>query len=112
MTVLVGFLPTAEGEAAFRAGLEEATRRGESLTLVNSPRSGAPVTASKAARMPAWPVICATCRPIEATSSMSPEPIGYHGSITQSCPKATGTPAAISSGTRVMPRSRGRPPCP
>ncbi len=48
MTVLVGFLPTAEGEAAFRAGLEEATRRGESLTLVNSPRSGAPVTASRA----------------------------------------------------------------
>ena len=48
MTVLVGFLPTAEGEAAFRAGLDEAKRRGESLTLVNSPRSGAPVTPSKA----------------------------------------------------------------
>ncbi|WP_229051561.1 universal stress protein [Aeromicrobium sp. Leaf350] len=48
MTVLVGFLPTAEGEAAFRAGIDEAKRRGESLTLVNSPRAGAPVTTSQA----------------------------------------------------------------
>ncbi|GAA1725323.1 universal stress protein [Aeromicrobium alkaliterrae] len=48
MTVLVGYLPNAEGEAAFRAGLEEAARRSTSLTVVNSPRSGAPVTSSQA----------------------------------------------------------------
>jgi nucleotide-binding universal stress UspA family protein len=48
MTVLVGYLPNPEGEAAFRAGLEEASRRGTTLTLLNSPRTGAPVTASQA----------------------------------------------------------------
>ena len=57
--------------------------------------------------MPSWLVICATCRPMCATSSMSPEPRPYQGSITQSWPKATFTPAAISSGTRVMPRRFG-----
>ncbi|WP_432562531.1 universal stress protein [Kineococcus sp. SYSU DK003] len=41
MTVLVGYLPTPEGEAAFEAGLAEARRRGEDLLLLNSPRSGA-----------------------------------------------------------------------
>lgn len=49
MTVLVGFVPTAEGEAAFAAGLAEARRRGEDLVVVNSPRSGAPVSADVAA---------------------------------------------------------------
>ena len=65
------------------------------------------VTASKQRRMPAWLVIWATCRPMWATSSMSPEPMPYHGSITQSWPKATFTPAASNSGTRVMPRRFG-----
>ncbi len=48
MTVLVDFLPTPEGEAAFTAGLEEASRRGEDLLVLNSPRSGAPVSADAA----------------------------------------------------------------
>lgn len=48
MTVLVGYLPTAEGHAALRAGLEEATRRAEPLVVLNSPRSGAPVSSSQA----------------------------------------------------------------
>jgi len=70
-------------------------------------RAGFTVTASKQARMPACEVICATCRPIEATSSMSAEPSEYQGSSTQSWPKATVMPAAMSSGTRVMPRRLG-----
>ncbi|GAA4736117.1 universal stress protein [Modestobacter marinus] len=48
MTVLVGFLPTPEGEAAFAAGLAEARRRGEDLLVLNSPRGGAPVSADVA----------------------------------------------------------------
>jgi nucleotide-binding universal stress UspA family protein len=48
VTVLVGYLPTAEGEAAFAAALEEAQRRGEPLVLLNSPKSGAPVSADVA----------------------------------------------------------------
>jgi nucleotide-binding universal stress UspA family protein len=44
VTVLVGFVPTPEGEAAFAAGLAEAQRRGEDLLVLNSPRSGAPVS--------------------------------------------------------------------
>ena len=48
MTVLVGFLPTPEGEAAFTAGLAEAVRRGEALLVLNSPRGGAPVSADVA----------------------------------------------------------------
>ncbi len=48
MTVLVGFLPTAEGEAAFAAALEEAQRRGEALLVLNSPRGGAPVSSDVA----------------------------------------------------------------
>jgi nucleotide-binding universal stress UspA family protein len=49
MTVLVGYLPTAEGEAAFAAALGEAVRRSEPLLLINSPRGGAPVSADAAA---------------------------------------------------------------
>ena len=49
MTVLVGYLPTPEGEAAFAAGLAEARRRGEDLVVLNSPRGGAPVSAAVAA---------------------------------------------------------------
>jgi nucleotide-binding universal stress UspA family protein len=44
VTVLVGFVPTPEGEAAFAAGLDEARRRGEDLLVLNSPRDGAPVS--------------------------------------------------------------------
>ena len=70
-------------------------------------RAGFVVTASKHWRMACWLVIWATCRPMLATSSMSPEPRLYQGSITQSWPKATVSPAAMSSGTRVMPRRLG-----
>jgi nucleotide-binding universal stress UspA family protein len=49
VTVLVGYIPTAEGEAAFAAGLAEARRRGEDLVVLNSPRTGAPVSAEVAA---------------------------------------------------------------
>jgi len=49
MTVLVGFAPTAEGSAAFDAGLAEAQRRGEPLLVLNSPRGGAAVSADVAA---------------------------------------------------------------
>ena len=48
MTVLVGYLPTPEGEAAFTAALDEARRRSERLVLLNSPKSGAPVSADVA----------------------------------------------------------------
>ncbi|WP_222264396.1 universal stress protein [Modestobacter marinus] len=48
MTVLVGFVPTPEGEAAFAAGLTEARLRGEDLLVLNSPRGGAPVSADVA----------------------------------------------------------------
>ncbi|MGJ9413782.1 universal stress protein [Aeromicrobium sp. CF4.19] len=48
MTVLVGYLPGAEGAAAFLAGLSEARRRGEDLLVLNSPRSGSPMTATRA----------------------------------------------------------------
>jgi nucleotide-binding universal stress UspA family protein len=48
MTVLVGFIPTAVGEAAFAAALSEAQRRQEDLLVVNSPRDGAPVSAALA----------------------------------------------------------------
>ena len=48
MTVLVGYVPTPEGEAAFAAALEEAGRRGEPLLLLNSPRGGAAVSADLA----------------------------------------------------------------
>jgi nucleotide-binding universal stress UspA family protein len=49
MTVLAGFIPTPEGQAAFAAALDEAQRRGEDLVVLNSPRSGAPVSADVAA---------------------------------------------------------------
>jgi nucleotide-binding universal stress UspA family protein len=48
MTVLVGYVPTPEGEAAFSAALGEAARRGERLVLLNSPRGGAPISADVA----------------------------------------------------------------
>jgi nucleotide-binding universal stress UspA family protein len=48
MTVLVGYVPTPEGDAAFAAALEEAGRRAEPLLVLNSPRGGAPVSADVA----------------------------------------------------------------
>jgi nucleotide-binding universal stress UspA family protein len=48
VTVLVAFLPTPEGEAAFAAGLTEASRRGEDVLLLNSARGGAPVSSDVA----------------------------------------------------------------
>jgi nucleotide-binding universal stress UspA family protein len=48
MTVLVGYLPTPEGEAAFAAALDEAGRRREELLLVNSPRGGAAISTEAA----------------------------------------------------------------
>ena len=44
MTVVVAYLPTPAGEAAFAAGLAESDRRNEPLLVVNSPRTGAPVS--------------------------------------------------------------------
>ncbi len=48
MTVLVAYVPTPEGDAAFAAAVEEAARRGERLVLLNSPREGAPISAAMA----------------------------------------------------------------
>lgn len=48
MTVLVGYLPTPEGDAAFSAALDEAVRREEPLVVLNSPRDGALVSAELA----------------------------------------------------------------
>ena len=47
MTVLVGYLPTPEGDAAVDAGLREARLRGTRVVFVNSPRRGAPVDGHK-----------------------------------------------------------------
>lgn len=41
MTVVVGYVPSAEGRAALKAAIEEAGRRGESLHLVNVGQSDA-----------------------------------------------------------------------
>ena len=46
-TVLVGYLPTPEGDAAVDAGLREAALRGTRVVFVNSPRRGAPVDGHK-----------------------------------------------------------------
>ncbi|MFH0518976.1 universal stress protein [Streptomyces sp. M41] len=41
MTVLVGYVPSPEGEAALRAAIGEARRRGEKLLVVNTTRGDA-----------------------------------------------------------------------
>lgn len=41
MTVLVGYVPSPEGEAALRAAIDEARRRGENVLVVNSSRGDA-----------------------------------------------------------------------
>ena len=48
MTVLVAYVPTPEGEAAFSAAVAEATRRDEPLVLLNTPREGGVVSTSLA----------------------------------------------------------------
>jgi nucleotide-binding universal stress UspA family protein len=48
MTVLVGYVPTPEGDAAFSAAMQEARRRSEPLVVLNSPRGGAPVSVDAA----------------------------------------------------------------
>ena len=40
MTVLVAYVPTPEGDAAYAAAVEEAGRRRERLVLLNTPREG------------------------------------------------------------------------
>jgi nucleotide-binding universal stress UspA family protein len=47
MTILVGYVPTPEGEAAVDAGLREGALRGERVIIVNSPRRGAAVDEHK-----------------------------------------------------------------
>ncbi|MBG6184996.1 nucleotide-binding universal stress UspA family protein [Arthrobacter sp. CAN_A214] len=46
MSILIGYVPTPEGEAALEAGLEEARLRQTDVVILNSPRTGAPVDAS------------------------------------------------------------------
>jgi nucleotide-binding universal stress UspA family protein len=46
MSILIGCVPTPEGEAALDAGLKEAQLRNTNVVILNSPRKGAPVDAS------------------------------------------------------------------
>ncbi|WNV73606.1 universal stress protein [Geodermatophilus sp. DSM 44513] len=48
MTVLVAYVPTPEGDAAYAAAVDEAARRRERLVLLNTPREGAPVSTALA----------------------------------------------------------------
>jgi nucleotide-binding universal stress UspA family protein len=48
MSIVVGFVPTAAGEAALKAGIAEAQLRNEDLLIVNSAREGALVDKSVA----------------------------------------------------------------
>lgn len=43
MTILIGYVPTAVGEAALEVGLAEAAARGDDVIILNSPRRGATV---------------------------------------------------------------------
>jgi nucleotide-binding universal stress UspA family protein len=47
MTILIGYVPTAEGRAALDAGLAEAKVRGADVVVVNSPRRGPAVDAER-----------------------------------------------------------------
>ncbi len=46
MTILIGYVPTPEGEAALEHGLAEAATRGTDVVILNSPRRGATVDAN------------------------------------------------------------------
>lgn len=48
MTILIGYVPTPEGEAALEAGLAEAAALGQPAVIVNSPRKGSLVDAEVA----------------------------------------------------------------
>lgn len=45
MTILIGYLPTPQGDAALEAGIAQALLRGTDVVIVNSPRRGATVDA-------------------------------------------------------------------
>lgn len=45
MTILIGYVPSREGEAALEAGLSEAAALGQPVVVVNSPRRGSVVDA-------------------------------------------------------------------
>ncbi len=45
MTLLIGYVPTPVGEAAFEAALAEAAVHGDDVVILNSPRRGATVDA-------------------------------------------------------------------
>ena len=45
MTLLIGYVPTPVGEAAFEAALAEAAVHGDDMVILNSPRRGATVDA-------------------------------------------------------------------
>ena len=43
MTILIGYVPTPEGDAALTHGLAEAATRGDDVVVLNSPRRGSTV---------------------------------------------------------------------
>lgn len=45
MTILIGYVPTPQGEAALHHGLTEAATRDEDVVILNSPRRGSTVDA-------------------------------------------------------------------
>ena len=45
MTILIGYVPTALGEAAFEHGVAEAGAHGDDVVILNSPRRGSTVDA-------------------------------------------------------------------
>lgn len=43
MTIVIGYVPSAEGEVALEAGLAEAAVHGDDVVILNSPRRGSTV---------------------------------------------------------------------
>lgn len=50
MTIVVGYVPTAEGRAALARGVEEARLRGTRLVVINSNRGGREMTSRDSVR--------------------------------------------------------------